>query len=83
MILLVFVVIKVTQHTSNQGGSLYAQVDVPKELISPVELAALRIQRSPRYLTLEGKGNLHRYVDDVTGVIQCRLSNGIRVNYKV
>ncbi|KAM7253324.1 hypothetical protein ACFE04_025942 [Oxalis oulophora] len=53
---------------------------VPKELISPSELEALKLQCSPSF---GGEGNVARVHDEETGITQLRLSNGIRVNYRI
>ena len=59
------------------------QLDVPTELLSSVQLAALHMNRQPRFVQVTDNDNLTKLMDDSTGVIQRRLSNGIRVNYKV
>jgi hypothetical protein len=63
-------------------------LDVPKSLIPAEELDEKVRTRRPEFVTLqraeneEGFGAMRSY-DEVTGVVQRRLSNGIRVNYKV
>jgi hypothetical protein len=63
-------------------------LDVPKSLIPAEELEEKVRTRRPEFVTLqraeneEGFGAMRSY-DEVTGVVQRRLSNGIRVNYKV
>ncbi|BBN04418.1 stromal processing peptidase, chloroplastic [Marchantia polymorpha subsp. ruderalis] len=59
------------------------ELEVPKELVSPFQLAALRMMRQPSFVTVAERGTQLKHVDDSTGVIQRRLSNGIRVNYKL
>ncbi|CAM6089817.1 unnamed protein product [Calypogeia fissa] len=59
------------------------ELEVPKELVSRLQLAALRLRRQPSFVTVSGQGNLAKLVDGATGVVQRRLSNGIRVNYKI
>lgn len=59
------------------------QLDVPTELLSSVQLAALHMNRQPRFVPVTNSDSLTKLMDDSTGVIQRRLSNGIRVNYKV
>jgi hypothetical protein len=59
------------------------QLDVPTELLSSVQLAALHMNRQPRFVPVTDTDSLIKLMDDSTGVIQRRLSNGIRVNYKV
>lgn len=59
------------------------QLDVPTELLSSVQLAALHMNRQPRFVPVTDIESSIKLMDDSTGVIQRRLSNGIRVNYKV
>ena len=59
------------------------QLDVPTELLSSVQLAALHTNRQPPFVQVTDNDSLTKLMDDSTGVIQRRLSNGIRVNYKV
>lgn len=56
---------------------------MPTELLSPVQLASLHMTKQPRFVPVSDDGNLSKLMDDSTGVVQRRLSNGIRVNYKV
>ncbi|KAG0577820.1 hypothetical protein KC19_5G184500 [Ceratodon purpureus] len=59
------------------------ELDVPTELLSSVQLAALHMNRQPRFVSVTESDDLTKLMDDSTGVIQRRLSNGIRVNYKM
>lgn len=59
------------------------QLEVPTELLSSVQLAALHMNRQPRFVQVKDGEDSMKLMDDSTGVIQRRLSNGIRVNYKV
>ncbi|KAL3693392.1 hypothetical protein R1sor_007043 [Riccia sorocarpa] len=59
------------------------ELEVPKELVSSLQLAALRMMRQPSFVSVAEWGNQAKYFDESTGVLQRRLSNGIRVNYKV
>ncbi|RWW21672.1 hypothetical protein BHE74_00006804 [Ensete ventricosum] len=58
-------------------------LEVPKELISQAVLEELRVQRRPSFVSMSKEGNATKLFDKETGIIQCRLSNGIPVNYKV
>jgi hypothetical protein len=54
--------------------------------VSPVQLASLHMRWQPRFVPVTdvaGAKNISKYSDEATGVVQRRLSNGIRVNYKV
>ncbi|CAK9871880.1 unnamed protein product [Sphagnum jensenii] len=62
------------------------ELEVPTELLSPVQLASLHMRWQPRFVPVTdvaGAENLSKYSDEATGVVQRRLSNGIRVNYKI
>jgi len=59
------------------------ELDVPTELLSSVQLAALHMNRQPRFIPVTDTESSIKLMDDSTGVIQRRLSNGIRVNYKM
>lgn len=56
---------------------------MPKELISPSQLHELRLQRSPSFVPVVPELDVTKLHDKETGIVQCRLSNGIPVNYKV
>ncbi|CAK9859830.1 unnamed protein product [Sphagnum jensenii] len=61
------------------------ELEVPTELLSPVQLASLHMRWQPRFVPVTdvaGAENLSKYSDEATGVVQQRLSNGICVNYK-
>ncbi|CAK9857354.1 unnamed protein product [Sphagnum jensenii] len=62
------------------------ELEVPTELVSPIQLASLHMQWQPRFVAVTDVAdarNLSKYSDEATGVVQRRLSNGIRVNYKI
>lgn len=59
------------------------QLEVPKELISSSQLQELRLQRRPSFIPLSPEINVTKVHDKETGITQCRLSNGIPINYKV
>lgn len=60
------------------------EVEVPKALISAEQLAILHEQTRPTFVAVDGKeGGPLRSFDEATGIIQRRLSNGIRVNMKI
>lgn len=62
-------------------------ISVPDHLIDPAAVGALFRQLQPRFVNLDGSEPPAGWVppgpDEVTGVVMRRLSNGIRVNYKV
>ncbi|EEF45995.1 pitrilysin, putative [Ricinus communis] len=59
------------------------ELEVPKELISTSQLEELRLQRRPSFVPLLPEVNILKSHDQETGITQCRLSNGIAVNYKI
>eukprot|EP00249_Psilotum_nudum_P024970 c29336_g1_i1 orf=853-4701(-) len=59
------------------------ELDVPKELVSPVQLAALKLQCHPTFVRVKEDDISTKIVDEATGIVQRRLSNGMRVNYKI
>ncbi|CAM6021170.1 unnamed protein product [Sphagnum balticum] len=62
------------------------ELEVPTELVSPNQLASLHMRWQPRFVAVTDVAdarNLSKYSDEATGVVQRRLSNGIRVNYKI
>ncbi|CAL1404357.1 unnamed protein product [Linum trigynum] len=59
------------------------ELEVPKELISSSQLEELTLQRSPSFIPLDPKLNVTKLHDPETGITQCRLSNGMAVNYKI
>jgi predicted Zn-dependent peptidase len=62
------------------------ELEVPTELVSPMQLASLHMQWQPRFVAVTDVADAHnwsKYSDEATGVVQRRLSNGIRVNYKI
>ncbi|XVF74025.1 hypothetical protein PTKIN_Ptkin13bG0028700 [Pterospermum kingtungense] len=59
------------------------ELEVPKELISPMQLQELKMQRRPSFIPLSPEINVTKVHDKGTGITQRRLSNGIPVNYKI
>lgn len=57
------------------------ELEIPKELIPPLQLEELKSQRKPSFISPEG--NDAKIYDVETGIVQRRLSNGIPVNYKI
>ncbi|EFJ29358.1 hypothetical protein SELMODRAFT_440740 [Selaginella moellendorffii] len=59
-----------------------AEFDVPDELVSAAELSTLKMQRKPCFVPVTDGGTLLKIVNEQTGIVMRRLSNGMRVNYK-
>ncbi|KAL3617633.1 hypothetical protein CASFOL_037954 [Castilleja foliolosa] len=59
------------------------ELEIPKELLSSVQLQELRLQIRPSFIPVDQEKNLTKIYDEDTGIIQRRLSNGIPVNYKI
>nr|CAD1831278.1 unnamed protein product [Ananas comosus var. bracteatus] len=59
------------------------ELEVPKQLISPSQLEELKLQRKPSFVSLSKDEHILKVFDKETGITQCRLSNGIPVNYKI
>uniref|UniRef100_A0A803NKI9 Stromal processing peptidase, chloroplastic n=1 Tax=Cannabis sativa TaxID=3483 RepID=A0A803NKI9_CANSA len=59
------------------------ELEVPKELLSSSQLQELWLERSPSFISLSSETNVSKIHDKETGITQCRLSNGIPVNYKI
>lgn len=59
------------------------ELEVPKELISSSQLQSLRLQRRPSFVPIGPEESITKLYDKETGITQCRLSNGIPVNYKI
>lgn len=59
------------------------ELEVPTELISSSQLQELWLERRPSFVSLNPEINLTKLHDKETGITQCRLSNGIPVNYKI
>ncbi|KAI5599660.1 hypothetical protein BDE02_02G211200 [Populus trichocarpa] len=59
------------------------ELEVPKELISSTQLEELRLERRPSFVPLLPDAGYTKLHDQETGITQCRLSNGIAVNYKI
>ncbi|KAI3741540.1 hypothetical protein L1987_59214 [Smallanthus sonchifolius] len=61
-----------------------AEFEVPKELITSTEVDDLKLQLKPSFIpTGSLYSNAIRVHDIETGITQCRLSNGISINYKI
>ncbi|CAM8957264.1 unnamed protein product [Rhodiola kirilowii] len=59
------------------------ELEVPKELISPLQLEELKAQRMPVFVHINPEDNFTKIFDKETGITQRRLGNGISVNYKI
>lgn len=60
------------------------QFEVPKDLITSTQVDELKLQLNPSFVpTGSLYSNAIRFHDIETGITQCRLSNGISINYKV
>ncbi|KAM6562151.1 hypothetical protein CsatB_022149 [Cannabis sativa] len=59
------------------------ELEVPKELISSSQLRELWLERSPSFISLSPETNVSKIHNKETGITQCRVSNGIPVNYKI
>ncbi|KAL5778469.1 hypothetical protein ACOSP7_011395 [Xanthoceras sorbifolium] len=59
------------------------ELEVPKELITPSELEELKLQQRPSFIPPSPESNVTKVYDKETGITQCRLSNGIPINYKI
>uniref|UniRef100_A0A7N0TGG2 Chloroplast processing enzyme n=1 Tax=Kalanchoe fedtschenkoi TaxID=63787 RepID=A0A7N0TGG2_KALFE len=59
------------------------ELEVPKELISSLQLEELKTQRTPMFVPISHEDNSTKVFDKETGITQRRLGNGISVNYKV
>ncbi|KAM1332240.1 hypothetical protein ACFX2F_008433 [Malus domestica] len=59
------------------------ELEVPKELISLLQLQELRQRRMPSFIPCSPEINVTKVYDKETGITKCRLSNGISVNYKI
>ena len=57
------------------------EVVVPKTLISEEQMRELKAKTSPGFVGFED--GLERHYDEGSGVVQRKLSNGIKVNIKV
>ncbi|KAL8236008.1 hypothetical protein R6Q59_017089 [Mikania micrantha] len=61
-----------------------AEFEVPKELITSTEVDNLKLLLKPSFVpTGSLYSNALRFHDIETGITQCRLSNGISINYKI
>ncbi|MFS7931678.1 putative processing peptidase [Helianthus anomalus] len=61
-----------------------AEFEVPKDLITSTEVEDLKLQLQPSFVpTGSSYSNALRFHDIETGITQCRLSNGIAINYKI
>ncbi|CAN6700027.1 unnamed protein product [Malus baccata var. baccata] len=59
------------------------ELEVPKELISSLQLQELRQQCMPSFIPFSPEIKVTKVYDKETGITKCRLSNGISVNYKI
>ncbi|XP_038711461.1 stromal processing peptidase, chloroplastic-like isoform X1 [Tripterygium wilfordii] len=59
------------------------ELEVPKELISSSQLEELKLQQRPSFVPLSPEANVTKMLDEDTGIMQCRLSNGIPINYRI
>ncbi|XP_004306520.1 PREDICTED: uncharacterized protein LOC101291859 [Fragaria vesca subsp. vesca] len=59
------------------------KLEVPKELISSLQLQDLRQERMPSFITCSPETSMTKIYDKETGITRARLSNGISVNYKI
>eukprot|EP00262_Sarcandra_glabra_P006852 TRINITY_DN19408_c0_g1_i1.p1 TRINITY_DN19408_c0_g1~~TRINITY_DN19408_c0_g1_i1.p1 ORF type:complete len:1305 (+),score=239.03 TRINITY_DN19408_c0_g1_i1:116-3916(+) len=59
------------------------ELEVPEELISSSQLQELRLLCEPSFIPLSQELSTTKAYDEETGITQCRLSNGIPVNYKI
>lgn len=57
-------------------------VDVPDQMISDAELAAMLQKHEPHFVPVRGATEAETHPDPITGVVQRRLQNGVRVNYR-
>ncbi|CAG9466529.1 unnamed protein product [Pedinophyceae sp. YPF-701] len=57
-------------------------VDVPQHLIDPAEVDRKVAELKPEWVPPAGAGEARPAADPATGVVQRRLSNGVRVNYR-
>ena len=55
--------------------------EVPDSLIDDARLEALVASQAPSFVPLAGEAAVRDAPDDVTGIVQKRLSNGVCVNY--
>lgn len=60
-----------------------AELEVPKDLITLPQLEDLVRERKPHFVSLDPDTNATKLHDQVTGITQLRLTNGIPVNYKI
>ncbi|KAJ0932348.1 putative processing peptidase [Helianthus annuus] len=61
-----------------------AEFEVPKDLITSTEVEDLKLQLQPSFVPAGSSySNALRFHDIETGITQCRLSNGIAINYKI
>ncbi|GAB4841725.1 hypothetical protein Ancab_022447 [Ancistrocladus abbreviatus] len=59
------------------------ELEVPKDLVTLLQLHELRVQHRPSFVPLDPETNVSKVYDKETGIIQRRLSNGISINYKI
>ncbi|KAL8170335.1 hypothetical protein V2J09_022139 [Rumex salicifolius] len=59
------------------------ELEVPKNLITVPQLQELISQCKPSFVAIDPELSITKLYDEETGITQCRLSNGIPVNYKI
>ncbi|PWA99250.1 metalloenzyme, LuxS/M16 peptidase-like protein [Artemisia annua] len=59
------------------------EFEVPKDLITSAELDDLKLQLKPSFVSNGLDLNATKVHDKETGITQCRLSNGITINYMI
>lgn len=59
------------------------QFEVPKDLITLEQLDDLKLELKPSFVSVGLNSNDTKVHEKETGITQCRLSNGISINYKV
>ncbi|KAI3495518.1 hypothetical protein L1887_37859 [Cichorium endivia] len=60
-----------------------AEFEVPKDLITLPELEDLKLELKPSFVSVGKDSNATKFHEKETGITQCRLSNGISINYKI
>ncbi|KAL4563575.1 hypothetical protein LXL04_027618 [Taraxacum kok-saghyz] len=60
-----------------------AEFEVPKDLITMTELDELKLQLKPSFVSIGKDSASIKDHEKETGITQCRLSNGVSINYKI
>ncbi|KAL7592415.1 hypothetical protein Lser_V15G32592 [Lactuca serriola] len=60
-----------------------AEFEVPKDLITLEQLDDLKLELKPSFVSVGLNSNDTKVHEKETGITQCRLSNGISINYKI